>query len=122
MRVACWGVYAEPAVALLRFLIERYRQMGIVVKRALTDNGSWYVARQFRAVCSGLGLKHIRTRPYTPRTNGEAERFIRIALKGGHTPATPTQKYKLRPFSGGSNAIAILIHILPLGVKVRQSG
>lgn len=72
---------ADSAVAFLRFLIGRYRQMGIVVKRIMTDNGPCYVSRLFRAACRDLGLKHIRTRPYTPRTNGKAERFIRTALK-----------------------------------------
>ncbi len=40
-----------------------------------------YVSRMFREACATLGLKHIRTRPYTPRTNGKAERFIQTALR-----------------------------------------
>ncbi len=47
----------------------------------MTDNGSGYVSRAFRKACAELGLKHIRTRPYTPRTNGKAERFIQTALR-----------------------------------------
>lgn len=62
-------------------IYRRYRQMGIVVKRVMTDNGPCYLSRLFRAACNELGLRHIRTRPYTPRTNGKAERFIRTALK-----------------------------------------
>ena len=46
----------------------------------LTDNGSCYRSRQFRRLCKRLGLVHKRTRPYTPRTNGKAERFIQTKL------------------------------------------
>lgn len=47
----------------------------------MTDNGSCYKAHTFRAACAELGLRHIRTRPYTPKTNGKAERFIQTALR-----------------------------------------
>lgn len=47
----------------------------------MTDNGSCYRSRAFRDACKLLGLKHIRTRPYTPRTNGKAERFIQTSLR-----------------------------------------
>src|SRR5262245_12911626 len=47
----------------------------------MTDNGSCYKAFAFRDTCRDLGLKHIRTRPYTPKTNGKAERFIQSALR-----------------------------------------
>ena len=47
----------------------------------MTDNGSCYRARAFRNACADLRLKHIRTRPYTPKTNGKAERFIQTALR-----------------------------------------
>ena len=47
----------------------------------MTDNGSCYRSRAFQKACSGLGLKHIRTKPYTPKTNGKAERFIQTALR-----------------------------------------
>jgi transposase InsO family protein len=54
---------------------------GITVRRVLSDNGSGYVSRAFRAACQALGLAHRRTRPYTPRTNGKAERFIQTLLR-----------------------------------------
>lgn len=54
---------------------------GITVRRVMSDNGSGYVSRMFRAACAGLGLRHLRTRPYTPRTNGKAERFIQTLLR-----------------------------------------
>ena len=47
----------------------------------MTDNGACYKAFAFRNACRTLGLKHIRTRPYTPKTNGKAERFIQTALR-----------------------------------------
>jgi transposase InsO family protein len=47
----------------------------------MTDNGPCYQAQAFRAACKALGLRHIRTKPYTPKTNGKAERFIQTALR-----------------------------------------
>ena len=47
----------------------------------MTDNGSAYLARPFAALCTELQVRHIRTRPYTPRTNGKAERFIQTLLR-----------------------------------------
>ena len=47
----------------------------------MTDNGSGYTSRAFRGTVNALGVRHIRTRPYTPRTNGKAERFIQTALR-----------------------------------------
>lgn len=57
-----------------------FHQLGIQTRRVLTDNGPCYNAHRFRRTCAQLGLKHRRTRPYTPRTNGKAERFIQTAL------------------------------------------
>jgi transposase InsO family protein len=47
----------------------------------MTDNGNGYISRLFRANCAELQLRHLRTRPYTPRTNGKAERFIQTLLR-----------------------------------------
>src|SRR5438309_9856651 len=57
-----------------------YGQLGIAIRRVLTDNGPCYKANTFARSCGQLGLKHRRTRPYTPRTNGKAERFIQTAI------------------------------------------
>ena len=51
------------------------------IERVMTDNGSCYLSRAFGQTCKKLGLKHIRTRPYTPKTNGKAERFIQTSLR-----------------------------------------
>ena len=47
----------------------------------MSDNGSGYVSRRFRAACQAHALRHLRTPPYTPRTNGKAERFIKTLLR-----------------------------------------
>jgi transposase InsO family protein len=69
------------AIAFLRAAIAYYASLGITVERVMTDNGSCYGSRRFRNACRRLGLKHIFTKPYTPRTNGKAERFIQTALR-----------------------------------------
>jgi len=71
---------ASTAVAFLRRCLAFYRAHGIRVERVMTDNGSAYVSAVFGVACRALGLKHSRTRPYRPRTNGKAERFIRTML------------------------------------------
>jgi transposase InsO family protein len=58
-----------------------FRSMGVKAKRVLSDNGSPYLSKVFRNRCVWLRLKHRRTRPYTPRTNGKAERFIQTLLR-----------------------------------------
>ena len=58
-----------------------FKSLGIRVERVMTDNGSGYVSRLFRKACRMLRLRHLRTRPYTPKTNGKAERFIQSALR-----------------------------------------
>jgi transposase InsO family protein len=69
------------AVAFLKAAVAYYASLGIIVERVMTDNGSCYRSRRFRSACRRLGLKHIFTKPYTPRTNGKAERFIQTALR-----------------------------------------
>jgi transposase InsO family protein len=71
----------ESAVAFLEASIAYYASLGIKVQRVMTDNGSCYRSRAFRAACNRLGLRQIFTRPYTPKTNGKAERFIQTSLR-----------------------------------------
>jgi transposase InsO family protein len=68
-------------VGFLRRAVAWYRSMGIKVRRLLTDNGANYRSKVFANACVWLRLNHRRTRPYTPRTNGKAERFIQTLLR-----------------------------------------
>ena len=83
-RIAFTGVMADEkavsAVAFLKAAVAYYASLGVTVRRVMTDNGSCYKAFAFRDACKALDLKHIRTKPYTPQTNGKAERFIKTAL------------------------------------------
>src|ERR1700686_5749912 len=71
----------RSATAFLKAALAYYESLGIKVERVMTDNGSCYKSFAFRRLCKRLGLKHIRTRPYTPKTNGKAERFIQTCLR-----------------------------------------
>ena len=64
------------AVAFLRRALEWFASMGITVERVMSDNGSCYRSHVHAQACRQLGLKHLFTQPYRPRTNGKAERFI----------------------------------------------
>jgi transposase InsO family protein len=72
---------ADTVAGFLRRALCWYRQHGIVAQRLLTDNGNGYISHLFAEVCRQQGLRHLRTRPYTPRTNGKAERFIQTSLR-----------------------------------------
>lgn len=61
--------------------IRYYRGFGITIERVMTDNGSCYKSQRFARLLRRLGIRHVRTKPYTPRTNGKAERFIQTALR-----------------------------------------
>ena len=65
------------AVMALERVYQAYAQAGVTIRRILTDNGGCYRSLDFAAACRRLGIVHWRTRPYTPRTNGKAERFIK---------------------------------------------
>jgi transposase InsO family protein len=84
-RIAFSDIYpnekADSTVAFLYAALAYYSRFGIRFKALLTDNGPAYRSRAFAAACRTLGLKHRFTRPYTPRTNGKAERFIQTALR-----------------------------------------
>jgi transposase InsO family protein len=70
------------AAGFLRRAVAFYRRHGITVERVMSDNGSCYRSTVHAFACRLLGLRHLRTRPYRPRTNGKAERFIRTLLGG----------------------------------------
>jgi transposase InsO family protein len=73
---------AATAVSFLRRALAYYRRHGIRVERVLTDNGPCYRSTVHAIACRALGLRHSRTRPHRPQTNGKAERFIRTLLNG----------------------------------------
>ncbi len=71
----------ESAVAFLEAAVGYYAKLGVRIERVMTDNGSCYRSKSFLAACKRFGLRQIFTKPYTPRTNGKAERFIQTALR-----------------------------------------
>jgi transposase InsO family protein len=73
---------ATTAVAFLRRALAFYRRHGVQVERVMTDNGSAYRSAVHAIACRALRIRHLRTRPYRPQTNGKAERFIRTLLSG----------------------------------------
>ncbi len=83
-RIACTDIFADEkkqsAVAFLQSAVAYYKRLGITIRRAMTDNGACYKSKAFASACKELGIKHVRTKPYTPRTNGKAERFIKTAI------------------------------------------
>ncbi len=70
------------AAAFLRRAVAWFTGHGIACERVMTDNGSPYISAAHTNACRELGLKHLRTQPYRPRTNGKAERFIQTMLGG----------------------------------------
>ena len=84
-RIACAKIMPNEkkrsAIAFLKTALAYYESLGVKVERVMTDNGSCYKSFAFRKACKRLGLRHIRTKPYTPRTNGKAERFIQTSLR-----------------------------------------
>jgi transposase InsO family protein len=69
------------AIAFLERALAWFARHGITVERIMTDNGSAYRSHGFRNACTGAGVRHLRTRPYTPRTNGKAERFLQTVMR-----------------------------------------
>jgi transposase InsO family protein len=72
---------AASAITFLRHALAFFERHGVHVERVMTDNGSAYRAHTHRRACQRLGLKHLFTRPYRPRTNGKAERFIQTLTR-----------------------------------------
>ncbi|MCD9030117.1 IS481 family transposase, partial [Luteimonas sp. BDR2-5] len=74
----------ERGISACRALVQAvryYRSLGVRFERVLTDNGACYRSRRFRRLVRRLGMRHLRTRPYTPRTNGKAERLVQTSLR-----------------------------------------
>ena len=105
-RVAYVEVLADQlgttCAAFLSRAVGWFQARGVTMRRVMSDNGSGYVSRAWRLTCATLGLRHLRTRPYTPRTNGKAERFIQTLLREWAyvEPYASSQirRSKLRPY------------------------
>jgi transposase InsO family protein len=77
----CADERQHTAAGFLKAAVAYYAGLGIRVRSIMTDNGACFISQTFAQACAHLGLKHIFTRPYTPRTNGKAERFIQTSLR-----------------------------------------
>ena len=91
---------AVTAVGFLRRSVAHFGDYGIRVERVMTDNGPCYRAIVHALACRALAIRHLRTRPYRPRTNGKAERFIRTMLGGwayGAVYQTSAQRQRALP-------------------------
>ena len=89
---SCPRSATRSAVAFLQNALSYFASLGIQAQRLMSDNGACYRSRQFAAACRHAGLRHLFTRPYTPKTNGKAERFIQTSpcANGPMLPPTPT--------------------------------
>ena len=72
---------SPTSTAFLRRSVAWFQSRGVQIQAVMSDNGSCYVSNKFKATCQRLRLRHLRTRPYRPRTNGKAERFIQTLLR-----------------------------------------
>jgi transposase InsO family protein len=72
---------SPSSTAFLRRSVAWFQSRGVIVESVMSDNGSCYVSHKFQATCQKLRLRHLRTRPYRPKTNGKAERFIQTLLR-----------------------------------------
>jgi transposase InsO family protein len=71
----------DTATSFLERTVAYFQRQGVRIERVMTDNGPSYLSEAFRNACARLGIRHLRTKPYTPRTNGKAERFIQTCLR-----------------------------------------
>ena len=86
--------------ALIR-TVRYYRSLGVCFERVLTDNGTCYRSRRFQRLVRRLGLRHLRTRPYTPRTNGKAERLVQTSLREwAYARSYASSEHRARAFMG----------------------
>ena len=109
---------AATAIAFLRRALAFYQRHGIKVERLLTDNGSAYRSTVHAIACRALGIRHLRTRPYRPQTNGKAERFIRTMLGGwAYGAIYRTSQTAPPPLTAGSGTTTITDRHSALGHK-----
>lgn len=88
---------APTVAAFLVHAVEWFRSRGVTVEAVMTDNGPAYLSKRFAALCRALSVKHLRTKPYTPRTNGKVERMIQTLLREwAYSLAYPTSDERRR--------------------------
>ena len=91
----------DACAAFARSVITAYAAQGTPIQRIMTDNGSGYRSRAFRRLLADHGIRHIRTRPYTPRTNGKAEAFIRtLQREWAYAHIYPSSIHRARALPG----------------------
>jgi transposase InsO family protein len=93
----------ESAVPFLERAVGWFARHGVTVERVMTDNSSAHRSQHWRAACGALALRHLRTKPYTPRTNGKAERFIQTSLR---------EWAYARPYATSSERTAALVPLI----------
>jgi transposase InsO family protein len=92
---------ATSCTAFLARAVAHYRALGLNVEQVLTDNGNGYRSTLHAIACRTLGLRHLRTRPYRPRTNGKAEALLKTLLREwAHRFAYPSSRHRARALSG----------------------
>jgi transposase InsO family protein len=87
----------RSATAFLKATLAYYKSLGVKVERVMTDNDSCYKSFAVRRLCKWLGLKRIRTKPYSPKTNGKAERFSQTCLRSPESCARLRKTPKSAP-------------------------
>ena len=110
---------ATTAIGFLHRATRFYHRYGIQIERVITDNGPAYLSIAHALACRRLGIKHLRTRPYRPQTNGKAERFIRTLLSGwayGAVYGSSRERTEVAPFqltpSGYATAAVCWVSLL----------
>ena len=105
---------APTAIGFLHRAVKHFATYGITVERLLTDNGNAYRSTVHAIACRALGIRHLRTRPYRPQTNGKAERFIRTMLGGwAYGAIYPTAPNATPPSPAGSTSTIAADHTAP---------
>ncbi len=113
----------ESACAFLSRALAFFKAHGVNVERVMTDNGSAYRSHLFKSRIAEAGLRHIRTRPYTPRTNGKAERFIQTSLREwAYLRAYQTSADRTHAMTPGSPATTTAGPTQPLAVHRLSQG
>ncbi len=112
---------ATTAIAFLRRAVAFYRRYGITVERLITDNGAAYRSTVHAIACRMLAIRHLRTRPYRPQTNGKAERFIRTLVGGwAYGRSTATAPNAPLPLTAGSTTTTITDDTAPSATSPRS--